>query len=181
MRADVEEFARLALVAPREGEALPWDAASRETGFPLPADYRAFVDAFGRGELYERLGVNTPFPLRNPSGGAHALRAFLDDAAETAGLLRGLRNDYPDAFPFAFHPEPGGLLPWGTGIGGELCFWLTEHTDPDGWPTVVWDKEEWRRYDLGAVGLLLLTVAGTDPFLRELFFDEGAPVWLPDE
>lgn len=67
----------------------------------------------------------------------------------------------------------------GGGIGGEHRFWLTEEPDPDDWPVVVWDKKDWRRYDLGMVDVMLLTVAGTDQFLQR-FFDRRAPVWPAD-
>lgn len=179
MRAEIEEFGRLAHLTPREGEVLPWAQSAAAFGIELPADFRAFVDAFGAGEVYDRLSVNTPWPLRDPPVPVTALRAMLDDAEETSALLRDLRTTYPDQFPFAFYPEPGGLLAWASGIGGEQCFWLTEPADPDAWPVVVWDKSEWRHYAPGMLRVLLLTVTGTDPFLRDQFHDPPAPVWTP--
>lgn len=179
MRADIEEFARRAGVRPHDGEALPWSAATAEVGLELPPDYRAFVDAFGSGDLYGRLGVNTPWPLRDPTAGAAPLRAFVTDATKTCDLLRGLRADYPQAFPYAFYPEPAGLLPWAAGIGGELCFWLTGSTGPATWPVLAWDKSEWHRYAPGMLRTLLLTITGADAFLRDLFHDPSAPTWTP--
>ncbi|NUS14731.1 MAG: hypothetical protein HOY69_25595 [Streptomyces sp.] len=182
MRADVEEFGRVAGVPPAAGEALPWEPAMRRVGVALPADYRGFVDGFGPGELYARLAVAAPGPLRDgPPGsdGAAALRAFLDDATRTCDVMRGLRDKYPDAFPYAFHPEPGGLLPWGGGIGGEVCFWRPEGDGPDGWTVVVWDQARWRPYPMGMVALMLLAAAGTDDFLRGYFYDPQALVWTP--
>lgn len=184
MRADIEEFARLARVTPRAGEALPWAACGRAVGIRLPADYRAFVDAFGGGEVYERLGVSVPRTSHDdpddPDEATRALRAMLDNAARTGAIMRDHRDHYPARFPYAFYPEPGGLLSWGSGIGGEECFWLTEDSDPDAWPVVVWDAGSWHRYDTGMVGTVLHVVTGDDPFLRALFHDEDAPVWLPD-
>ncbi|MET8747860.1 hypothetical protein [Streptomyces sp. NPDC004728] len=180
MQADIEEFARIADITPRKGEVLAWDDSSVEVGIRLPADYRAFIDAFGGGDLYGRLGVNTPWPLGDPPAGVTALRALLNDAIETNEILRGLRDSYPAAFPFAFYPEPGGLLAWGGGIGGDLCFWLTEAHDPDAWPVVVWDKAEWRRYDMGMVALLIRALTKGDPFIADLVAPEpDLPVWNP--
>lgn len=180
VQIDIEEFARLAGITPFEGTALPWAESGRAVGIELPADYRAFVDAFGGGDLRGRLGVNAPWPLHDPSAGVTALQAMLDDAAETSSLLRELRDSYPAAFPFAFYPEPGGLLVWGGGIGGELCFWLTEDPDPDAWPVVVWDKANWRRYDMGMVALLIRALTKGDPFLNDMVAPEpGRPLWNP--
>lgn len=158
---------------------LPWAAAATAYGVELPADFSAFVDAFGGGEVCGRLSVNTPWPLDDPPVPASAVGAMLDDAAETSALLRDIRADYPDQFPHPFFPEPGGLLAWGSGIGGEQCFWLTGSPDPDAWPVVMWDKAHWRGYDPGMLRVLLLTVTGADAFLREQFHDPAAPVWTP--
>lgn len=106
---------------------------------------------------------------------------MLDAAAEIGALLRGLREKYPDAFPYPFHPEPGGLLAWGGGVGGEQCFWLTQPADPDTWPVVVWDKADWHRYDMGMVALLNRALSGHDPFLDELVGPRpGHPLWNPE-
>ncbi|MGW5349070.1 hypothetical protein ACWERV_00940 [Streptomyces sp. NPDC004031] len=180
MRDDIEDFARVAGVRPLAGEALPWGPASAAVDVTLPADYRAFVDAFGPGELYGRLAVGTPGPLRDGSDGTAALRAYLADATTLCDALRGLRLEYPDAFPYPFHPEPGGLLPWGGGISGEQLFWLRRPgTAPEEWPVVVWDKAQWREYPPGMVTLMRLAASGADDFLRALFYDADAPVWTP--
>lgn len=180
MRADIEEFGRLAHLAPREGEVLPWARSAEAYGIELPADYRAFVDAFGAGEVYGRLSLNTPWPLADPPVPVTALRAMLDDAAEVGDLLRDLRATYPEQFPLPFYPDPGGLLAWASGIGGEQCFWLTAPaTDPDTWPVVVWDKSEWHHYAPGMLHVLLLTVTAQDPFLCTQFHDPSTPVWTP--
>lgn len=127
--------------------------------------------------MYGQLGVSAPRPSQDPVEGTCALRALLDNAARTGAILREHRDTYPARFPYAFYPEPGGLLSWGSGIGGEECFWLTEGPDPDAWPVVVWDTGQWRHFDTGMVDTVLHVVRGDDPFLRETFFDEDAPVW----
>lgn len=180
MRDDIAAFARIAGLAPGAGSALPWGESRTAFGLELPADYRAFVDAFGAGTVGSRLTLSTPWPLHDAEAGITGLRAMLDEAAEIGALLRALREEFPAAFPYAFHPEPGGLLGWAGGVGGEQCFWLTEDPDPDAWPVVVWDKADWRRYDVGMVALLVRALTKADPFLSDLVAPEqGRPLWNP--
>ncbi|MFJ8677157.1 hypothetical protein [Streptomyces sp. NPDC093589] len=180
VRDDIATFARIAGVAPRAGSALPWGESRTAFGLELPADYRAFIDGFGAGTVGSRLTLSTPWPLHDAEAGITALRAMLDDAADTGALLRGLRDEFPAAFPYAFHPEPGGLLGWASGVGGEQCFWLAEASDPDAWPVVVWDKADWRRYDMGMVALLIRALTKGDLFLDDLVAPApDRPLWHP--
>ncbi|MFJ2590688.1 hypothetical protein [Streptomyces sp. NBC_00378] len=180
MRDDIAAFARVAGVVPGACSALPWCESLTVFGLELPADYRAFVDSFGAGTVGSRLTLSTPWPLHIAEAGVTTLRVMLDRAAEIGVLLRGLREDFPALFPYAFHPEPGGLLSWAGGVGGEQCFWLTEASDPDDWSVVVWDKADWRRYDMGMVALLIRALTGTDPFLNDLVAPApGRPLWNP--
>lgn len=180
MRDDIAAFSRITGAAPAAaGPALPWGDTRAAFGLDLPADYRAFVDAYGPGTVGSRLTPLIPLPPYR--AGIAALGPVLDAAAEVGDLLRGLREKYPEEFPYFFHPEPGGLLAWAGGLGGEQCFWLTEDADPDAWPVVVWDKADWRRYDMGMVALLNLALSRQDAFLDELAGPgPGEPLWTPE-
>ncbi|MEW1864416.1 hypothetical protein OG896_40245 [Streptomyces sp. NBC_00669] len=182
VRDDIAAFARITGAAPgTAGPALPWADTRAAYGLDLPADYRAFVDAYGPGTVGSRLTPLIPLPPCGTGTGIAALGPVLDAAAEIGALLRGLREKYPDAFPYPFHPEPGGLLAWGGGVGGEQCFWLTQPADPDTWPVVVWDKADWHRYDMGMVALLNRALSGHDAFLDELVGPRpGHPLWNPE-
>ncbi|MFC8765992.1 hypothetical protein ACFUAG_35520 [Streptomyces sp. NPDC057193] len=182
MRDDIAEFAQITGVAPgTSGPALPWGDTRAAYGLDLPADYRAFVDAYGPGTVGSRLTPLIPLPPYVAGTGVAALAPVLDVAAEISALLRGLREKHPEAFPYFYYPEAGGLLAWGGGVGGEQCFWLTEDADPDAWPVVVWDKVSWHRYDMGMVAMLNRALGRQDAFLDELVGPRpGEPLWSPE-
>lgn len=182
LRDDIAAFARITGAAPRTaGPVLPWGDTRVTFGLDLPADYQAFVDAYGPGTVGSRLTPLIPLPPYGADTGIAALRPVLDVAAEISALLRGLREKYPEAFPYFFYPEVGGLLAWGDGDGGMQCFWLTEDADPDAWPVVVWNKADWRRYDMGMVALLNRALSRQDAFLDELVGSRpGEPLWNPE-
>lgn len=56
VRDDIAAFARITGAAPgTAGPALPWADTRAAYGLDLPADYRAFVDAYGPGTVGSRL------------------------------------------------------------------------------------------------------------------------------
>lgn len=169
MREDIAEFARITGIPPRmAGSVLPWGETRAAFGLDLPADYRAFVDAYGAGTVGSRLTPLIPRRLNDACTGITALGPVLDVADEIGVLMRGHRENFPEEFPYFFYPEPGGLLLWGNAVGGEQCFWLTGDADPDSWPVVVWDKADWRRYHMGMVALFNRALSRQDVFLDEL-------------
>jgi hypothetical protein len=50
---------------------------------------------------------------------------------------RQARRDAPDLYPFPFHPDPGGLVPWGSDEHGSKYCFLAAEPDPDQWRIVV--------------------------------------------
>ncbi|WP_431933298.1 hypothetical protein [Nonomuraea jabiensis] len=82
------------------------------------------------------------------------------------GLQRSIRAGDPPSHPFAFHPEPGGLLVWGESRGSEYYFWDTSvSADPNDWPTRVftqhWPDETWRLVDAPMTEVLAARVSGS--------------------
>ncbi|AGZ43412.1 hypothetical protein [Actinoplanes friuliensis] len=104
---------------PIEEPTLEWFVRAGEWGFMFPADYRTFHDTLGPG-LFCDIGIFGPGA---PEGwnAADLLRAGRA-AAEAAGL------DH-----LRFHPDPGGLVPWGMTQDGWLLGWAARHPDPDLW------------------------------------------------
>ncbi|GLZ79198.1 hypothetical protein Afil01_40050 [Actinorhabdospora filicis] len=102
------------------------------TGVAYPADFRAFVDRHGLGGWDAwRLAV---FHAKSESRG------------ETHyGRLRNRRDREPGRYPYAFHPEPGGLLHWASGNRLDL-FWDTARPNP----------EEWRHHGRGFAATMTL-------------------------
>ncbi|TWF90341.1 hypothetical protein [Kitasatospora viridis] len=185
-RPDVAGLAHLAGLAPATVEPLlPWDLAQDVAGIQLPADYRAFVDLFGPGELRGELGIVTPRPLPGQPIGAGALSRKVNELINDIGAaFKQMREDLPDLCPYPVYPEPGGLLYWAGNYNGDYCFWLTEGADPDRWPVVVWLRGEfpdgWHRYDMGMARFLLLALSGEDAALDDLgLATSTAPVWVP--
>ncbi|MFD5466120.1 SMI1/KNR4 family protein [Kitasatospora sp. NPDC127059] len=50
----------LSHLGPTRGETVEWGAAERIYGVAFPADYRAFVAAFGGGSIDEAVGIDVP-------------------------------------------------------------------------------------------------------------------------
>ncbi len=75
-------------------------------------------------------------------------------------MYRDHRGEWPEDFPYPLYPEPHGLLEWANTGDGDGLYWLTLG-EPDSWPVVVWNiREGARRYDTGAVELLLGYLSG---------------------
>lgn len=117
------------------------------TGTRCPGDFRAFVDRYG-------LGGWDDFELVVPHTGS-------DDAHRTKHAeLRLRRDEAPGEMPFAFDPEPGGMIQWGFSLGDHAFCWDTTGDDPDTWPTWVFTDDGHHRLDLGFT--VILTALFTD-------------------
>ncbi len=90
---------------PDEPWPIDWAAVEGRLGVRLPTDYKAFAERYGPVLVGDRVWVLVPH--RSDEGG------YLGELAQSQGLHRSLRDTDPPAHPFAFHPEPGGLLAWG--------------------------------------------------------------------
>ncbi|MFE3453074.1 SMI1/KNR4 family protein [Nonomuraea sp. NPDC059194] len=137
----IDELARL---VPPPAEPVDargdWNEVEAALGLGLPADFKALVERYGRGQFVDFVTPLTPF-------GAHDL--LLRHARRLLDREGGHHGQYP------FYPEPGGLLEWaGTDNGDSLC-WLTEG-EPDQWRVVVWNPRgvAYHAHDVGAVEFL---------------------------
>jgi hypothetical protein len=118
-----------------------WHEVEAALGLELPTDFKQLVGAYGAHHFD---GFLTPLA---PFGGRDLL---VGPAQRLLDQERGFRAADPDACPYPFYPEPGGLLPWaGTDNGDRLC-WLTDGR-PDAWTVVCWNPRSWR-YDAHPVG-----------------------------
>lgn len=66
-----------------------------------------------------------------------------------------MQDAFPDEYPFPYHPEKGGLLPWAVTDNGDRLFWHTEGR-PGAWKVVVWHPRGpgHEVHDVGAVAFL---------------------------
>lgn len=100
------------------GRGEQWPAVHDRIGVLLPRDYADFITHYGTGCVSGWLSVYNPFS-ENPN-----LNLFRRIAADLSGL-RDLKASAPRTVPFPLYFEPGGLLPWGTSIDGDIFCWLT--------------------------------------------------------
>ena len=132
--ADLDRLREL-LPPPRSpiepGSPASWAAAEAALKTALPADYKEFIETYGTGSIDEFVTV-----LNALSSTPHFR---LDEYGETMlAVTRELRAGGIVDIPFPLHPEPGGLLPWGTTANGDWGYWLTTPSDdPDAWEVVV--------------------------------------------
>ncbi|WP_395297011.1 hypothetical protein ACF9IK_28910 [Kitasatospora hibisci] len=170
---ELERLVRILGEPLRWPTATPWEHSLAEVGFVFPADYREFVDRYGSIRVNGELSVWVP-TLRPDGGGVIAgFPGFV--RATTGGIAAELASD--SDCPYPVHPEPGGLLSWGSNLNADQFFWLTEGKDPDAWPVVAFYRslEEWDRFDGGFAAFLLAVLDGTYAYA-----DEVAPA-NPDE
>ncbi|WP_160169777.1 SMI1/KNR4 family protein [Amycolatopsis rifamycinica] len=135
MGAAVTELAKV--LGHPDVDPLPvdWAAVERQLGVGLPADYKAFADA------YPALFINEYLRVCHPSC-SDAQRNLLLDAQVRTRSLRELTAEFPEMHVYPVYPAPGGLLCWGNNTSREQCYWLTEG-HPDDWRVVIGEQEDY--------------------------------------
>ncbi|MFB9593546.1 SMI1/KNR4 family protein [Streptomyces racemochromogenes] len=107
-----------------------WSAVERELGVRLPEDYKALVGTYGWGEFCDFLSLRTPFG-DSPHNGLEWQSG--DPSAPP-------RWNGQERYPYPLHPQPGGLLIWGTTMDADRLCWSTAG-DPHSWPVVIWSRD----------------------------------------
>jgi hypothetical protein len=106
-----------------------WDRLFRTLGTTLPSDYVELMNAYGAGCWSNWWSFYTPLQFRSPS--------FAHRVAEMLDIYRELRGEFPEFYPLAVWPEPGGFLPFADTMEGDVLGWLVDGA-PDDWPLIVW-------------------------------------------
>ncbi len=73
-------------------------------------------------------------PLR--TGG----KRYIHQVGQVMDAYRQHRARWPEKYPLAAWPEPGGFLPFAHNLDGDELGWLTEGGDPAKWPLAVWPR-----------------------------------------
>jgi hypothetical protein len=137
-RAALTEGSRLpalrALVPPPTRPYLgdgSWDRLFHELGTTLPAEHVELMNTYGAGCWSDWLTFYTPLNVQPPT--------FAPQVADALDIYRELRDEFPEDYPLAVWPEPGGLLPFADSIEGDVLGWLVDGA-PDDWPVTVWRR-----------------------------------------
>jgi hypothetical protein len=96
-----------------------WGTITDQFGEPLPNDFMQFIDHYGSGTVNAHISVFNPFST-NPH--LNLIRQSMIQLS----ALRLLKAEFPEEIPFPLFFEPGGLLPWGLSIDGDVYCWLTK-------------------------------------------------------
>jgi hypothetical protein len=158
-----DELARMVSVPSTTRAQEDWEAVERSLGLGLPGDYKHLIEVFGPGSFDGYLLLPSPFLVSRTH---HLLDFFqileLAQEAMDTPLERG-------ELPYPLYPDPGGMLPWGGTIDGDLLFWNTTRPDPDTWTVVACDRwpEYWMEFLGSVTGFLVAYLTGelAPPFL----------------
>ncbi|MEU3792547.1 hypothetical protein AB0F07_22545 [Streptomyces fructofermentans] len=136
------------MMAPEFGASEPVDWRWLEAGWGVtgfPSDYMEFMSRYGAGEIEESLYIVPPNIPGDPGGGGMFYNT------EIANGLVG--------------SESFSVLAWGVTVVGDILCWKVGHSDPDQWPVIVWQRDDftspWLEFDCGLSGFLV------GMFLRE--------------
>jgi hypothetical protein len=135
-------------------EEVDWGAVEVQLGTRLPADYRAFMAAYGGGGI-DNLVVLVPLPVDYPQWDP-------GNIVDTTPRLRELWEMDAGVPGTVFGAD--AVLAWGTGCNANELGWLMTSSDPDQWPVVVWRRHENPRWALFECGMA--------EFLRRLMLAE---------
>jgi hypothetical protein len=157
---------------PLEGVVrVPWELGAEETGFQLPADYRAFADRYGSVSISNELHIYTPSAVpgpdvRQPLGFAGFLYNTTEPYGYCAWLAECYRDGDYDECPHPLFPAEGGLLKWGNNSNSDHFFWLMRGPDPERWPVAAkfHSMREWDLFEGGFLEFLLAAVTEQYPY-----------------
>ncbi|MEU6352265.1 hypothetical protein ABZ896_23565 [Streptomyces sp. NPDC047072] len=114
-----------------------WADVEHHLGSALPADFKAFLDAYGSGVISGELVVF------HPGGSTPLLERMRKTHQRFAGRrARAFGDGDTGHVPHPFHPEPGGLISWGYDHSGDEHFFLPCDPDPGRWKIVTMAHEE---------------------------------------
>ncbi|WP_433017000.1 hypothetical protein [Kribbella sp. CA-294648] len=140
------------------GVPIDWAAVEARLGLRLPTDYKELASAYGPLDIGEFIWLHVPCVQEGRFD-------YGDWLKETHRHCRALSRKVPPHTPPPFHPQPGGLLAWGTTRRSTYLFWDTSAADPDQWPVVAYDsdagqagKNPWQNFGLPLLDMLEATL-----------------------
>ncbi|UGT44323.1 hypothetical protein LTV02_13400 [Nocardia yamanashiensis] len=139
----------LTCTGPTCGDTIDWSSCA----ISFPADYRAFVTAFGDGSIEDIISILVP-DVASAQPHAATLARMSDAAAEWEDPL-GWEYEWAPADRGRY--ERADLLIWGGTCTGDTLCWVTTDPDPDRWPVAVYARGrlEWAVYPCGMAEFLV--------------------------
>lgn len=152
-----------------------WERIREELGATLPDDYKAFIQTYGSGWIGGFISIWDPFSENKYLNLVQSTRSTLQAIRMLkVGLKKELNIDEP---PYPLFPEPGGLLPFGATIAGDVLFWKTEGT-PAAWTIVIHRvrSTEYEEHPFTITEFLNRLMRGDieETFIYETSFSRGA-------
>ena len=130
-----------------------WAALGTYFGKALPMDYMAFIDRYGTVVLNDYLRIFNPYAQQE-------YQNLLDRFPQLLSILSESKEEFPELCPYPLMFEPGGLLPWGDTVGGDVLCWATGGMSGR-WKIVVLNRyDEPQEFDLSTVAFLLAALKG---------------------
>jgi hypothetical protein len=143
----------LRALRPASARPVDWPTLERSLGVGLPADFKEFAGAYPPVEIDEFLRIWSPAPGREEE--------FVEGVRYGLDILRDLRES-GDTEDYTAYPEPGGLLPWGESLEGDVFYWRTAGPDPQQWPVVASGRNgAWWECAGGMLAFLVGVIDGT--------------------
>jgi len=141
-----------------------WEVVETGLQAAVPDGLKEISSVFPSGSFGGRMHFYNPIQSRL------SCRAFLTRVGSKGDTYRYSREIIPEEFPYRFHPEPSGLVPWGFGDqhtyfwrpGEEQVLFADNHGD------------RWGQFDGGIPAFLVDLFAGA--VAGDLLYDEW-PTW----
>lgn len=111
------------------GTDAEWLDVFERLGIRPPQDYIEFIQSYGTGTINDWITVFNPFAKSKNFN-------LLRQVPTLLSSLRELRMEFPDSYTIPLFFEPGGVLPWGLSIDGDIFCWVTRGL-PGRWTTLV--------------------------------------------
>lgn len=127
---------------PVEVAPADWSEIEDYLGLRLPASFTGFVDYYGSGSLGL---IVFSHPSVEPASPLYGWGDLLSRIKWGEAYLRQ-RREYT-SIPYPIHPEPGGLILWGTS-GDEFQFFFRAdpEDEPERWP-IIWHDGGFNTWD----------------------------------
>ncbi|MFG2916602.1 SMI1/KNR4 family protein [Kitasatospora sp. NPDC048298] len=148
----------------------PWTRLEQDLGVSLPADFRAFTDAYGPVEINEQLYLEHP---------GHPIRNLGEKIQESLELWRD--EDEAEFLPAPAGSGPGELLPVATATTREFVFLRVpeEPSMPWGVGVLETDTLEFVSYELTFGDWMLAYLRGEDVTVHSHNLAPDRPFYRP--